>query len=69
MASPHIGDGDLGLRALDRLPESAAAPAEKHLLICAEGRERLAGWDECVRALGTTPAYPMTGLSSRRLKS
>jgi anti-sigma factor RsiW len=46
-----IPDDDLELLALDRLPEAAAAPAEEHLLVCAECRERLAGWDEWVRAM------------------
>ena len=50
MASPHPSDDDLGLLALDRLPEGAAEPVEEHLLVCAE-RERLAGWDEYVRAM------------------
>ncbi len=45
MAAPHISDGGLELLALDRLPESAAAPPQGHLLTCAECRARLAGWD------------------------
>ena len=51
MAAQHIGDDDLELLALDRLPESAAAAAEEHLLTGAECRERLAGWDEYVKAM------------------
>jgi anti-sigma factor RsiW len=51
MVSPHISDENLELLALDRLPDAAAAPAEEHLLVCAECRERLAGWDEYVRAM------------------
>ena len=51
MAEPHIPDDDLELLALDRLPETAAAPAEEHLLVCAECRERLAGSDTWVVAL------------------
>lgn len=51
MAAPHITDDLLELLALGRLPESAAEPAEEHLLICAECRERLAGWDQYVAAM------------------
>ncbi len=35
MPAPITYD-DFELLALDRLPESAAAPAEEHLLVCAE---------------------------------
>lgn len=51
MAAPHISDDDLELLALDRLPESAAAPIEEHLLVCTQCRERLVGWDEYVGAM------------------
>jgi hypothetical protein len=50
-AVSHISDDDLELLTLDRLPESAAVPAEVHLLTCAECRERLAGWDEYVAGM------------------
>ena len=51
MVSPHINDDVLELLALDRLPESAATPVEEHRLLCAECRERQAGWDAYVQAM------------------
>jgi hypothetical protein len=51
MISSHIDEEDLELLALDRLPESATAPAEEHYLLCAECRVRLDGWDRYVRAM------------------
>ncbi len=51
MAAFRITEDALELLALDRLPESAAAPAEEHLLLRSECRERLAGWDEYVSAM------------------
>jgi anti-sigma factor RsiW len=64
MAAPHISDDDLELLALDRQPESAARPAEDHLLICAECRERLAGWDEWVRAIQSASRGTATRMRS-----
>lgn len=51
MASRHISDDDLELYAMDRLTEAEAAPVEEHLLVCEGCRERLAEWDEYVRAM------------------
>jgi hypothetical protein len=54
MAPPHICDHDLELLALGRLPESAAEPAEEHLLVCGRCRARLADWDTYVSAMRAT---------------
>jgi anti-sigma factor RsiW len=51
MATRHICDDDLELYAMDRLDETDAAPVEEHLLVCEGCRERLAEWDEYVRAM------------------
>jgi anti-sigma factor RsiW len=45
MATSHITGDDLELYAMERLPESDAAPVEKHLRVCDECRKRLAEWD------------------------
>jgi hypothetical protein len=47
----HIPEDHLELYALDRLPEADAAPVEEHLLVCEVCQERLAKWDEFVRAM------------------
>jgi anti-sigma factor RsiW len=51
MAPKHIDDHVLELYSLDRLAEPYAAPVEEYLLVCGKCRERLAGWDEYVRAM------------------
>ena len=50
MATHPIAGDDLELYALDRLPETHAAPVEEHLPECEECRERLA-WDAYVGAI------------------
>jgi predicted anti-sigma-YlaC factor YlaD len=51
MPTRHISDDNLELCALDRPVEADAALVEEHLLVCEKCRERLAGWDEYVRAM------------------
>ena len=51
MDTRHISDDDLELHALGRLAEADAAPVEEHLLVCAECRTRLAGWDAYIGAI------------------
>jgi anti-sigma factor ChrR (cupin superfamily) len=51
MAMEHIPDADLELYALGRLSESTGPPIDEHLLVCADCRELLTGWDEYVRAM------------------
>ena len=51
MAARNIAEDDMELYALDRLPESDAAPVEEHLPECEEYRERLAGWDAYMGAI------------------
>jgi len=49
--APCPTDDDLELYALARMPESAAAVIEEHLLVCGNCRDRLAGWDEYIAAM------------------
>jgi hypothetical protein len=49
MVARHIDDDALEAYSLGRL--AAVEPAEEHLLVCADCRERLAQWDEYVRAI------------------
>ena len=52
MATRHIDDDDLELYALERLvTDERAAPVGRHLLVCEECRERLAGWDGYIGAM------------------
>lgn len=51
MAAIHIDDDALEAYSLGRLADADAAPVEEHLLVCAECRDRLAEWDEYVRAM------------------
>ena len=51
MADHHLGDDDLELYAMERLPGSNTAAVEEHLLACEECRVRLAGWDGSIRAM------------------
>ena len=51
MTTLHILDDDLETYSLGRLAAAATAPAEEHLLGCADCRDRLARWDEYIRAM------------------
>lgn len=51
MAAAHIDDDTLEAYSLGRLADAESAPIEEHMLVCAECRERLAGWDGYVRAM------------------
>ena len=51
MRTLHISDDDLEGYSLGRLDDAAAAPADEHLLVCEACRNRLARWDQYVRAL------------------
>ena len=51
MTTLHILDDDLEAYSLGRLAAAATAPAEEHLLACADCRDRLARWDEYIRAM------------------
>jgi hypothetical protein len=47
----HITEDRFEVYALNRLPESEAAPFEEHLLVCEECRKRLAEWDAFVSGI------------------
>ena len=47
----HILDDDLEVYSLGRLAAAATAPAEEHLMGCADCRDRLERWDEYIRAM------------------
>jgi anti-sigma factor RsiW len=51
MTTLHILDDHLEAYSLGRLAAAATAPAEDHLLGCADCRDRLARWDEYIRAM------------------
>lgn len=68
MAAAHIDDDALEAYSLGRLGDAESAPVEEHLLVCAECRERLAGWDEYITAMrramrGTKAASSAGGAS------
>ena len=51
MFSHHIAEDDLEAYSLGRLASAASAPLEEHLLVCEHCQERLAGWDDYLRAM------------------
>ncbi|MCL5742619.1 MAG: hypothetical protein M1541_01640 [Acidobacteria bacterium] len=51
MAAAHIDDDALEAYSLGRLVDTEAAPIEEHLLVCAECRDRLTGWDDYIAAM------------------
>jgi anti-sigma factor RsiW len=51
MTTLHILDDHLEAYSLGRFAAAATAPAEEHLLACADCRDRLARWDEYIRAM------------------
>ena len=58
MATGQITEDDLERYALNRLPETDAAPLEEHLLVCEECRARLAEWGQYVGAMRATMEAP-----------
>jgi anti-sigma factor RsiW len=53
MAAHHILDDNLESYSLGRLGTAAMAPVEEHLLGCSVCRDRLARWDDYIRAMRT----------------
>jgi len=51
MSAAHIDDDALEAFSLGRLADGDVGPVEEHLLVCAECRHRLAGWDEYIVAM------------------
>lgn len=51
MAAAHINDDALEAYSLGRLVDADTALIEEHLLVCAQCRDRLAGWDEYTVAM------------------
>ena len=66
MATSHITGDDLELYAMERLPESVAAPVEEHLLLCEECQARLADFDAYVRAMRAAMAASRPTAATRR---
>lgn len=57
----HVSEDDLERYAMRTLPESAVAPLEEHLLICAECRGRLVETERYVAPLRAAEAARFRG--------
>ena len=51
MATYHLMDDDLEAYSLGRLSPAASDPLEEHLVGCTGCQDRLAAWDEYLRAI------------------
>ncbi len=69
MAAAHIDDDALEAYSLGRLADAEAAPIEEHLLVCAECRDRLTGWDDYLTAMLAALRESESGVSRKRSRS
>ena len=71
MATYHMADDDLEAYSLGRLSAAASAPLEEHMVGCTGCQDRLARWDEYLRAMraacGVWRASPRARTAGRTL--